>query len=30
VQDLDPLWTLSKLKYLSLVDNAVTKKPQYR
>ena len=29
-QDLDPLWTLSKLKYLSLLDNTVTKKPQYR
>ena len=30
MQDLDPLWTLSKLKYLSLLDNTVTKKAQYR
>lgn len=30
LQDLDPLWTLTKLKYLSLIDNSVTKKSQYR
>lgn len=30
VQDLDPLSTLPRLKYLSLMDNPVTKQPQYR
>lgn len=30
LQDLDPLWTLPKLQYLSLVDNPVTKQPNYR
>jgi hypothetical protein len=29
-QDVDPLATLPKLKYLSLLDNAITKKPDYR
>ena len=29
-QEIAPLWTLKKLKYLSLLDNPVTKKPQYR
>lgn len=29
-QDIDPLATLPKLKYLSLLENAVTKKPDYR
>ncbi|GAQ90679.1 hypothetical protein KFL_006720060 [Klebsormidium nitens] len=28
--DLDPLATLPKLQFLSLLDNEVTKKPQYR
>lgn len=30
LQDLDPLSTLPKLKYLSLVDNPVTKQRGYR
>jgi U2 small nuclear ribonucleoprotein A' len=30
VQDLEPLGSLSRLKYLSLVDNPVTKQPGYR
>lgn len=30
LQDLDPLWTLPKLEYLSLLDNPVTKQPNYR
>lgn len=29
-QDLDPLWTLPRLQYLSLLDNPVTKLPNYR
>lgn len=30
VQDLDSLSTLPRLKYLSLLDNPVTKQPNYR
>eukprot|EP00193_Tetraselmis_chui_P017415 CAMPEP_0177783408 /NCGR_PEP_ID=MMETSP0491_2-20121128/19087_1 /TAXON_ID=63592 /ORGANISM="Tetraselmis chuii, Strain PLY429" /LENGTH=199 /DNA_ID=CAMNT_0019303977 /DNA_START=244 /DNA_END=840 /DNA_ORIENTATION=- len=30
LSDVDPLATLPKLKYLSLLDNAITKKPDYR
>lgn len=30
LSDLDPLSTLPKLQTLSLLDNEVTKKPQYR
>lgn len=30
LQDLDPLWTLPNLQYLSLLDNPVTKQPNYR
>ena len=30
LQDLDPLSTLPKLQHLSLLDNPVTKQPNYR
>jgi U2 small nuclear ribonucleoprotein A' len=30
LQDLDSLSTLPRLKYLSLLDNPVTKQPNYR
>lgn len=30
LQDLDPLGTLQHLTHLSLVENPVTKKPNYR
>jgi len=30
LQDIDPLASLPKLKYLSLLDNPITKKPDYR